>query len=228
VTAPVNSGVQRTRIKICGIRDLDTARAAADAGADAVGFVFHPASPRYIEPADAFGIIGGLPPFVSTVGLFVDASIDRFCDVEEQCPTDMSQLHGSEDEDLVEECGPNIIKAVRFDPATIAADLARWDESYDVAAILVDGSAGGEGQTLDWTALGRLTAARAPGMKPIILAGGLTPQNVGEAIRAVHPWGVDVSSGVESARGVKDPGLIAAFCAAVQRADAARAGGPAS
>lgn len=220
--------MQRTRIKICGIRDIDAARAAADAGADAVGFVFHPASPRYIEPAEAFGLIGALPPFVSTVGLFVDASIERFCDVEEQCPTDLSQLHGSEDEDMVEECGPNIIKAVRFDPATIQKELARWDDSYDVAAILVDGSAGGEGLTIDWAALARVTAGRAPGLKPIILAGGLTPANVGEAIRLVRPWGVDVSSGVERERGVKDPALIAAFCAAVQRADADRAAGTAS
>jgi len=214
--------VKRTRIKICGIKDLDAARAAADAGADAVGFVFHKGSPRVVEPAVAWEIIGSLPPFVTSVGLFVNATVERFCDIEEQCPTDLSQLHGEEDEELVTECGPNIIKAVAFDPATIAAELARWDGVPEVAAILVDGSKGGEGKTLDWHELAKHTAGRDADATPIILAGGLTPKNVGEAIRAVRPWGVDVSSGVERDRGVKDAGMIAAFCAAVQAADAQR------
>jgi phosphoribosylanthranilate isomerase len=211
--------VTRTRIKICGVRSLDAVRAAGDSGADAVGFVFHAASPRAIAPEAAWELVAHLPPFLTSVGLFVDPSVDRFCDVEEQCPTAMSQLHGDEDEEVAEECGPNIIKAVRFNPETIAADLERWDGVDAVAAILVDGSAGGEGAACDWKALAPVVAARGQGAKPIILAGGLTPENVGEAIRTVRPWGVDVSSGVESARGVKDPARIAAFCAAVQRAD---------
>jgi phosphoribosylanthranilate isomerase len=153
------------------------------------------------------------------VGLFVNAPLDRFCDIEEQCPTDLSQLHGDEHESLVSECGPNIIKAVAFDPATIARELARWDAVPEVAAILVDGSRGGQGQTLDWAELARHTQGRDADSTPIILAGGLTPHNVGEAIRAVRPWAVDVSSGVERERGVKDPAMIAAFCDAVRRAD---------
>jgi phosphoribosylanthranilate isomerase len=212
--------VKRTRIKICGVKDLETARAAADAGADAVGFVFHRASPRYIEPARAWEIIGGLPPFVSTVGLFVDTPLEKFCDVEEECPTDLSQLHGNESEELVRDCGPNIIKAVRFDADTIGAELNRWDAVDEVAAILIDGSAGGEGKSLDWGLLAVHAEGRGGDSKPLILAGGLTPENVGEAIRLVRPWGVDVSSGVERSRGEKDAGLIAAFCDAVQRADA--------
>ena len=212
--------MKRTRIKICGITDTDAARAAADAGVDALGFVFHCASPRYIDPADAWEIIGSLPPFVSTVGLFVDTPLDTFCDIEEQCPTDLSQLHGNEDDELVRECGPNIIKAVRFNADTIGADLARWDEVPEVAAILVDGSNGGEGKPLDWGLLAVHTEGRGKDSKPLILAGGLTPGNVGEAIRVARPWGVDVSSGVERSRGQKDAGLIEAFCAAVQRADA--------
>lgn len=212
--------VKRTRIKICGIRDLATARAAAWAGVDAIGLVFHPASPRFIEPRQAWEILGKMPPFVTTVGLFVDATLERFCDVEELCPTDLSQLHGSESVELVRECGPNVIKAVRFHPDTIAAELATWDAVDEVAAILVDGSAGGEGMPVDWNELAKYTAGRDKDAKPIILAGGLTPENVGEAIRLVRPAGVDVSSGVESSRGVKDPALIEAFCAAVQRADA--------
>ncbi len=212
--------MKRTRIKICGVQDVETARAAARAGADAIGFVFHPASPRFVQPADAWEIVGALPPFVSTVGLFVDLPLEKFCDIEEQCPTDMSQLHGSEDEELVSECGPNIIKAIRFDPDTIAAELARWDEVPEVAALLVDGSTGGKGETVDWGLLALHTDARDEDAKPLILAGGLTPENVGGAIRIVRPWAVDVSSGVEKSRGIKDAGLIEAFCAAVHRADA--------
>lgn len=205
----------RTRVKICGIRDVASARAAAEAGADAIGFVFARSSPRFIEPAEAAQIMGGLPPFIVTVGLFVDPSLDDFCSVEEQCPTHYTQFHGAEPEPLVRQCGPDIIKAVRFNADTIAADLAKWARIDEVAAVLVDGSAGGMGESFDWTALAE-PAAACP--KPIILAGGLTPQNVGEAIRAVRPWAVDVSSGVERARGEKDSELIRAFCAAVRSA----------
>jgi phosphoribosylanthranilate isomerase len=207
----------RTRIKICGVRDEESAFAAADAGADAIGLVFYPQSPRYIEPDEAWQLVGMLPPFVSSVGLFVNADIDRFMMIEEQCPTDMSQLHGHEPEDLVKQCGPNVIKAVRFDPTTIADDLERWDRIDEVDAILVDGSAGGQGTSFDWT---KLAAARERLSKPLILAGGLNPENVGEAIRVVRPFAVDVSSGVESSPGVKDLDMIEAFCRAVRRADA--------
>lgn len=175
-----------------------------------------------MRPEKAWEIIGALPPFVSTVGLFVDLPLEKFCDIEEHCPTDMSQLHGNEDEELAQECGPNVIKAVRFDPDTIAAELARWDDVDEVAAILVDGSSGGKGETLDWGLLALHTQERGDDAKPLILAGGLTPENVGEAIKVVRPWGVDVSSGVEKSRGIKDAGLIEAFCGAVLRADLGR------
>jgi len=207
----------RTRIKICGIRDEESAFAAADSGADAIGLVFYPQSPRYIAPDEAWQLVGMLPPFVSSVGLFVNADLDRFMMIEEECPTDMSQLHGHEPEELVKQCGPNVIKAVRFDPATIAGDLERWDRVDEVNAILVDGSSGGQGTTFDWTSL---ASARERLSKPLILAGGLTPENVGEAIRTVRPFAVDVSSGVESSPGVKDVDLIEAFCRSVRRADA--------
>jgi phosphoribosylanthranilate isomerase len=215
----------RTRVKICGVRTPRDALAAVEAGADAIGLVFHPASPRAIDPTDAWAILGALPPFVSSVGLFVDATVDEFCEVEEVCPTDYSQLHGGEDVEVVRQCGPRVIKAVRFDPATIRDQLALWDDVEEVDAILVDGSAGGQGTTFDWTALAEVvggaggTGSRTV-KKPLILAGGLTPENVGAAIRSVRPFGVDVSSGVERERGVKDPALIRAFCAAVRQADA--------
>jgi phosphoribosylanthranilate isomerase len=216
----------RTRIKICGIRDAQSASAAIAAGADALGFVFVPSSPRCIDPAEAWAIIGTLPPFVASVGLYQDATVEQFCDIEEVCPTNYAQLHGSEDEETARRCGPGVIKAVRYDSATIAADLKRWGAVDEVDAILVDGSTGGNGQTLDWAALAAVTeglrrdaiAGRTPPLKPLILAGGLTPENVGEAVRVVRPYGVDVSSGVERARGRKDPALITAFCEAVRSA----------
>lgn len=208
----------RTRIKICGIRDEEGLFAAAESGADAVGFVFHPQSPRFIEPEEAWELVGMLPPFVSSVGLFVNATVEKFMEMEEVCPTSFSQLHGSEKVEVVRQCGPGVIKAVRFDAATIAQELAAWDAVDEVDAILVDGSAGGQGQTFEWKALAEV---RDSVRKPLILAGGLTPENVGEAIRVARPWGVDVSSGVERAPGEKDPALIEAFCRAVMRADAA-------
>lgn len=212
--------MRRTRIKICGVRDADAALAAAESGADAVGFVFVRSSPRWIEPAEAWRIFARLPPFVSTVGVFVNATVDDYSDVEEVCPTDFGQLHGEEPEETVRQCGPRVIKAVRFDPATIDAELARWSQVDEVDAILVDGSAGGAGVSLDWHALARAAQACS---KPLVLAGGLSPENVGEAIRVVRPFAVDVSSGVERATGLKDAGLIRAFCRAVRRADASLA-----
>lgn len=212
----------RTRIKICGIRDVDTALAAADAGADAIGFMFHPKSVRFIEPEEAADIAVMLPPLVSTVAVFVNPTLERFMDIEEACPTTHTQLHGEESEELVRECAP-VIKAVRFDPGTIAADLKRWSAMPEVDAILVDGSAGGQGETFDWSALAAVRD-REQIDTPLIIAGGLTPANVGEAIRAVRPWGVDVSSGVECSPGQKDIAMIEAFCAAVLKADASLAG----
>lgn len=206
----------RTRIKVCGIRTHEAATAAADAGADAIGFIFVRSSPRYIKPESAFEIMSVLPPMVSTVGVVMNMSIDAFSDLEESCPTTYSQLHGSEDETLTRQCGPGVIRAIRFDAETIAAELQRWDALEEVDAILVDGSDGGEGQVFEWA---KLAGAAAEISKPIFLAGGLTPENVGEAVRAVRPYGVDVSSGVEKERGVKDLALIAAFCEAVRRAD---------
>lgn len=206
----------RTRIKICGVRDEEALFAAADAGADAVGFVFHPQSVRFIEPEEAFELAAMLPPFVATVGLFVDAPLEKFMQMEEACPTSFTQLHGKEHADLVKQCGPGVIKAVRFDPATIEKELAKWDAIPEVDAVLIDGSSGGQGQAFDWSLLVEPVKKL---QKQWILAGGLTPENVGEAIRVLRPFAVDVSSGVESEPGVKDPDLIEQFCEAVQRAD---------
>lgn len=211
----------RTRIKVCGIRDLDAALAAAEAGADVVGFVFVRGTPRYVPPDEAFEIMSCLPPMVGSVAVLRDASLDEFLEIEQQCPTAWTQLHGNEPESLVRDCGPGVIRAVRFRAEAVERDLRRWDAVEEVDAILVDGSAGGAGEAFDWHALAPLIRAVS---KPIIIAGGLTPENVGEAIGACRPYAVDVSSGVESSPGVKDHAKIAAFCEAVRRADAALCG----
>ncbi len=208
----------RTRIKICGVRDAETARAAAEAGADAVGFVFVPSSPRYIAPDDAVGLMYALPPLVTAVGVVADLSVDEFSDVEEACPTQLAQLHGDEGLKTVQQCGPGVIKAVRAGPK-LEADLRKWANVDEVDAVLIDGPKAGSGEPVDWAGVRRALDAAGFG-KPVFLAGGLTPENVGEAIRAVRPYAVDVSSGVESERGVKDHARIRAFCAAVREADA--------
>jgi phosphoribosylanthranilate isomerase len=207
----------RTRIKICGIRSVEVARAAALSGADAIGLVFVKSSPRYVTPAQGAEIMTSLPLFVESVGLFQNPTLDEFMRIEEACPTTYTQLHGTEPEKLVRQCGPLLIKAVMYEADTIERELARWSAIEEVDAILVDGSPGGEGAAVDWHGL----AKAADGLrKTLILAGGLTPENVGEAIRIVRPYAVDVSSGVERERGVKDPELIGSFCDAVRRADA--------
>jgi len=209
----------RTRIKICGILDEDILAAAVASGADAVGFNFVKSSVRYIDPDEADRLTQMLPPLVVGVGIFADPSYEAFCDIEEQCPfLAFNQLHGSEGLKTVKQCGPDVIKAVRFDPTTIGAELLQWAKVEEVAAVLIDGGAGGEGKTLDWE---RVAEALVDNQLPVFLAGGLTPDNVGEAIRLVRPYAVDVASGVESERGVKDADLIEAFCRAVRAADVA-------
>jgi len=209
----------RTRVKVCGIRDRASAMVAAEAGADAVGFIFVEKTPRSIEPEEAAQIMFALPPMVSSVGVVRDLSVNEFCDLEQRCPCELMQLHGGEDEKTVSACGPGVVKAFKFDAGTIEADLRRWCRLPDVGAVLVDGSSGGAGESFDWARLAEAVAA-VPSPKPVIVAGGLTPDNVGEAIRAVRPWAVDVSSGVESSPGVKDHGAVRAFCEAVRAADA--------
>lgn len=208
--------MSRTRIKICGIRDIDSAFAAVEAGADAIGFIFVRSSPRYIEPDAAAEIMASLPPMVSTVGVFMNMPIDAFSDIEEVCPTTCTQLHGDENAELIAACSP-VIKGVRFAPTSIGKDLARFDADDNVEAILIDGPSPGAGVPFQWTDLTPHTDSVS---KPIFLAGGLTPDNVADAIAELRPFAVDVSSGVERERGVKDHDLIRAFCSAVRRADA--------
>lgn len=202
----------RTRIKICGIKDEATARAAADAGADAIGLVFVEASPRCVDVTAAARVVATLPPFVVPVGLFVDESAEHIQQVCNAAGIHSVQLHGHEPISILDGlAGLRVIRALPFDATQPDAAL-QWDEDPRVSALLFDAAQGGSGEAIDWQAL----AASKPGLSsPIILAGGLTPNNVAEAIEIARPFAVDVSSGVESSRGVKDPVLIRAFCDAV-------------
>jgi phosphoribosylanthranilate isomerase len=211
----------RTRIKICGIRDEEIALTAVECGTDALGFVFYDGSPRFVEPERAYEIACFLPPFVTKVALVVNPEPEALAELGRVFPFDVVQLHGTETVERVRACrettGAPLMKAIRFDAATTREDLERWGAVDEIDALLVDGSSGGRGTAFDWEALAAVQEA-CP--HPIVLAGGLTPETVGEAIRAVGPYAVDVSSGVERARGVKDAGLIAAFCEAVRAGDA--------
>ncbi len=188
------------RVKVCGIRRREDAELAVDLGAWALGFIFHPPSPRAIEPADAAAIVRELPIGVEKVGVFVDRDREEVERIAREVGLSLVQLHGRESpEYCAAVTGARVLKALRvgkeFDPALV--------EKYTRWAILLDtyrpGLPGGTGETFDWTVardIGRTT--------PVLLAGGLGPENVAEAIRTAAPLGVDVSSGVESAPGVKD------------------------
>ncbi|MFK7882573.1 MAG: N-(5'-phosphoribosyl)anthranilate isomerase [Phycisphaerales bacterium] len=207
----------RTRIKVCGITNPEDAAAAVEFGADALGFIFVEDTPRYIEPEEAAAIMHALPPFVSAVGVVRDLDVDAFCELEQLCPCPLMQLHGKEPEKTVAMCGPGVVKAFRYDSSTIRSQLDRWAKVDEVDALLVDGSDGGAGEAFDWNELaGHLEDYEE---KPIIVAGGLGPGNVADAIRALRPYAVDVSSGVEAVPGRKDHEKLAGFIDAVRRAD---------
>lgn len=197
----------RTRVKICGITRPEDALAAARAGADAIGLVFYAKSPRAVTMAEAQGVLRALPPFVTTVGLFVDAVPDDIREVLQSVSLDLLQFHGNEAPDQCRMYGRPYVKAVRMRETTDLTAVAR--SYHDAAGLLVDtyveGMPGGTGRAFDWS---RLPSSLS---RPLILAGGLTPDNVAEAVGRVRPWAVDVSGGVESAPGVKDAARIEAF-----------------
>jgi phosphoribosylanthranilate isomerase len=208
----------RTRVKICGITRPADARLAAEAGADAIGLVFYPPSPRYLPVERAVEIRDALPPFLQTVALFVNADAAQIAQVIGRVHPAMLQFHGDETPQFCAQFGLPYVKACRIRPG---ADALAYLQPYAGAtAWLVDSFVpeyGGVGESFDWSLLP--AALRGPGSRPLILSGGLDRGNVGRAIRAVHPWGVDVSSGVESAKGLKDAAKMAAFIAEVRHAD---------
>ncbi len=207
--------MSRTRIKICGITrsvDLD---AVLHAGTDAVGFVFYPPSPRALSLPDALALAQRVPPFVTRVGLFVNAEPAEVETALAAVPLDLLQFHGDEDAAYCDQFGLPYLKAARVRPDL---DLLEFARAYPSAqGLLLDAwveAYGGVGQSFDWS----LIPGDLP--LPIVLSGGLHAGNVIEAVTKIHPWAVDVSSGVEVAKGVKDAGKISAFVEAVRTADA--------
>jgi phosphoribosylanthranilate isomerase len=207
----------RTRIKICGITRPDDARVAAQAGADAIGLVFYPPSPRYLSTERAVEIRDALPPFVQAVALFVNPDAALVAQVLGRVRPAMLQFHGEESPEFCAQFGVPFVKAHRVrSGVTKGAALEYLRPFSRAAAWLFDSHVpeyGGVGEAFDWS----LVPASD---KPVILSGGLSAGNVAEAIRRVRPWGVDVSTGVESAKGIKDAAKIAAFIAEVRNADA--------
>jgi len=223
----------RIRVKICGITRPEWARAAAEAGADAVGLLFAE-SPRRVGPEQAAGIIDVLPPWVAPVGVFVDVPPAEVRRLAETLHLSAVQLHGDEPPETLAEIGPaKIIKvfglAADADPSSgsepaldaarrwrdAAASAGRTPDAYLVDARIPGGPKGGTGRTADWALAARM---QAEGFTPLILAGGLGPENAAEAVRAVRPWGVDSASGTEAKPGEKSPEKIRAFVDAVRRA----------
>jgi phosphoribosylanthranilate isomerase len=202
------------QVKICGITNLEDAQAAVEAGADALGFVFYPPSPRHVSPEQAAQIILKLPPFVTTVGLFVDVACDMVNDLAARCGLDRIQLHGRETPAFCRQVKQPVIKAFRIKNAESLVHLS----GYSVSAYLLDAHVegalpGGTGASFSWD-----LAARAKPYGPVILAGGLTPENVATAIAQTRPYGVDVSTGVECAPGIKDHRKICEFIARAKAA----------
>jgi len=217
--------MRRTRIKICGITRAEDLRAAVDAGADALGFVFYPPSPRYVTVEQAAALALATPPFVSNVALFVNPTLDEVRAVVDAMPIAVLQFHGDE---TAEQCA-HIAAAVqrpfmrvcRVRPDTLPADLLECEQRYRAASpwfssLLLDtyvDAYGGAGKVFDWSLIPKELAPR------VVLSGGLSVQNATDAVASVRPFAVDISSGVEAAKGIKDASKIAAFIAAVRSFD---------
>jgi phosphoribosylanthranilate isomerase len=195
------------RVKICGITNAEDALMAVEAGADALGFIFYPKSPRYITPEEARLIKTKLPPFVATVGVFVDEDAGRVMEIAREAGLGAVQLHGHETPAYCTQMGISVIKALRVRDEGDIRTLAR----YEVSAFLLDtykeGQMGGTGEVFDWD----LALKAKQGKTPIILSGGLNPDNVAKAVEKVRPYAVDVSSGVEVKPGVKNRDKVRDF-----------------
>lgn len=202
-----------TRIKICGITRSEDALVCAHAGADAIGLVFYPPSPRHVVAAQAAAIARALPPFVTTVGLFVNPAMEQVEAVLSEVHLDVLQFHGDEPPEFCAGFGVPYLKAIRVKAGVDLVQCAiRYQEAQGLLLdAYVDGTPGGTGKSFDW----ELIPAGLP--LPVILSGGLEPANIADAIRRVRPWAVDVSSGVEASKGIKDAAKIAAFIEGVRK-----------
>jgi phosphoribosylanthranilate isomerase len=201
----------RVRVKICGTTSLKDALLAVESGADAVGFIFYKESPRNISQKDVKEIVAQLPPFVESIGVFVNETSDKVNRIAEQCRLTAVQLHGDESPAFCRRIKRRVVKAVRVKDAESLKGMS----DFDVSGFLLDAyneeSRGGTGRVFDWN-----LALRAKKQGPVIIAGGLNPYNVYTAIHRVKPYGVDVCSGVEKSPGVKDPEKISEFIKAVR------------
>lgn len=216
---------QRTRIKLCGLTRPEDVAAAVKAGADAIGLVFYPPSPRHVTPQQAGELLAGLPPFVSAVGLFVNPTTEQVQQAIAAAPITMLQFHGDETLQQCAEIAQAVrrpfLRALRIRPETTAADLLEFDRQYRACSPLYAGplldtwsdAYGGTGKVFDWSLIPADIARRAA------LSGGLNAQNATDAVRQLRPHAVDVSSGIEVAKGVKDAALMRAFVSAVRKAD---------
>ncbi|NJN69863.1 MAG: phosphoribosylanthranilate isomerase [Nitrospira sp.] len=203
------------KVKICGITNVEDAEVAIRAGADALGFVMYRKSPRFVEPAMARAIVAGLPPFVLPVGVFVNEEAERVRALMDECGLALAQLHGDESAHYCQNLGRPALKAIRLKDRGGFLALAEFHGRANVRGFLIDAFSdhayGGTGKTVDWT-----LAQEAARSAPIILAGGLNPGNVAQAVQIVCPYGVDVSSGVEQRPGKKDPDKVKAFIQVVR------------
>lgn len=218
--------MQRTRIKICGLTRLEDVSAAVASGADALGFVFYDKSPRFVTGAQAASLLAGVPPLVTTVGLFVNASAQDVAAVTHIAAVAQLQFHGDESPGhcalLAGSANRPFMKVFRVRPDTRSADLLEYERQYRAASPLFSGllldtfvdAYGGAGKVFDWSLIPKEIAPR------VVLSGGLNAQNATDAVVRVRPYGLDVSSGVEQRKGIKDAHKIAAFASAVRAADA--------
>ncbi|QOV89641.1 phosphoribosylanthranilate isomerase [Humisphaera borealis] len=226
-----------TRVKICGVRHPEDAAYAARSGADAIGVICYPKASRYVAQEEARLIVQTAPPFVTPVALFVDSTPGEIAAVVSAIGATCVQLHGHESPDVVRKVNLPVLKAIRVDRTTFEAELGTWRKAIaegglehlqglvlETAAGTGEAGVGGTGLANDWTFVRQVAAkGEFAGLPPIIAAGGLTPETVGEVIQSVRPWAVDVSSGVEVVKARKSPKLIKAFIAAVRQADLSKA-----
>jgi len=219
----------RTRVKICGVTRPADAAHAAQAGADAIGIVLYPNTPRAVSIDTARAILNILPPFVTAVALFVDQPLADVRRIASDLGLGHIQLHGHESREFVAALSPlRVLKAIPVRRDSLPADLAAWQNPPpNLAGLVLDShspQAGGAGVLNDFDAIAKLTAQGGfTGLPPIVAAGGLNPSNVASVIQRLRPWAVDVSSGVESEKGIKSAALVEQFVAAVRAADAALA-----
>lgn len=216
----------RTRIKICGLTRVEDVQAAVAAGADAIGFVFYPKSPRYVTAEQAAELIRAVPPFITCTGLFVNASPEEVAATVKVAPISLIQLHGDETVEqsaaIAAAAGRQFMRVFRVKPDTLPSDLLEYEQQCRAASplftsLLLDtyvDAYGGAGKGFDWSLIPKDLAPR------VVLSGGLSVQNATEAVLRVRPYAVDVSSGIEREKGVKDGGMMRAFTAAVRAGDA--------